>query len=307
MGRSLVCKLLSNDYELVLPVRGPSKVPTKFLENPRVKIVSTLDGQLDEALQDVSGVVHLAGLAHVRNTQVKNAFRIANVDLTTRLVNGVKRAGGISLFVNMSSLAALTDNMSDQIIDDATIPSPATEYGHSKLQAENCVASLAELGVTAISLRPPVIIGSDAGGNWASLQRLAASGLPLPFGYVQNRRSLVSIQTVTEAIHHLFCACPSAERSGSYCLADAETLSLRSIITELRAGMGMGARLVRVPVPVLNVLNYLPGLGRLTGGLFGDLVVDSSRFNSTFCFQGELSLREAIRLSGSNYRAQIDL
>lgn len=304
VGRHLVRRLLTSDFELVLPVRNTERCPIAFRTSPRVQLIPC-DGwgrSAKEALRGVSGVVHLAGLAHVRNPRAAALFEDANVRLTSSLVDEVKKAENVSLFVHMSSLAAITGNASDKTVDDYTPARPTTDYGLSKLRAEACVAELSNHGVAAISLRPPLIVGSGAKGNWALLLKLATTGVPLPFGSVHNRRSLVSVQTVAEAIDHLCSTKPSPATSGSYCLTDSEPLSLKNMLSELRAGVGMRPRLLPVPVPVLAALGHLSGARRVAASLLDDLYVDASRFDSVFGFQSSVYLRAEIRGSAAEYR-----
>ena len=304
VGRHLVPQLLASGFDLVLPIRNLERCPSSLRSNPRVQIIQApgWDQTLSESLRGVSGVVHLAGLAHIRNPRGSRLFYDTNVGLTSTLVDEVKKSRNVSFFIHMSSLAAVTANVNDKTVDDYTPAQPSTDYGRSKLNAEASVAELSHLGIAAISLRPPVIVGSDAKGNWALLLRLAATGIPLPFRSVHNRRSLVSVRTVTEAIKHLCCTNPSSATSGSYCLTDPDPLSLRSILSELRAGFGMAPRLLPVPTPILaNLGNALVGR-HVTASLLGDLHVDGSRFGSVFGFQSSIGLRTAIQESAAEYQ-----
>lgn len=305
IGRHLLPLLLDEGFDLVLPVRDVQRCPQLFRDHPGIQIIRAdqLERQepLDEALRRTSGIIHLAGLAHVADPKDAKAFENTNARMTAHLVQCAGRADGISLFVHMSSLAAVTDNVSTSTIDDMTVPRPATDYGISKLQAEAHAATLTSRGVCAISLRPPLVVGFDAKGNWASLQKLGASGVPLPFAGIRNRRSMVSVQTVTQAITHLCRSRPPAEKSGNYCVADPETLSLREILIELRAGLGMSPRLWPFPAFAFAALGHAMRRRRLVASLIDDLVVDPSRFYSTFEFRPSIPLREAIRRSGADY------
>ena len=105
------------------------------------------------------------------------------------------------------------------------------------------------------------IVGAEARGNWALLERLAASGLPLPFASIVNRRSFVGVETLCEAISALICQTPESRLSGNYCIADEETLSLPDVIGELRQGMGMSPRIFACPPAIFAALGQLTGRG----------------------------------------------
>lgn len=312
VGRHLVPHLRSKSRDVILAVRSLEGCPTGWKTGDRVRLVETGPIEtfpgFDDALAGVATVIHLAGLAHVTaagGRQDDAPFMAANATATARLVDAAARAG-VRTFINLSSLAAITGNASRAVVDDDTDVPPLTAYGRSKRSAEASVLALRDKGVFAVSLRPPLIVGPDARGNWGALQRLAATGLPLPFASVRNARSMVGVQTVVEAICHLCDQTPPVETGGNYALADPEALSLPEIVTELRAGMGRPARLVAFPPQLLYGAAALLGQRPRAAGLLGTLKVDSRRFRSTFAFAGTQGIRDAIRSSGKAYRADTE-
>lgn len=301
VGRHLVAHLLSRQRPLTLAVRAAGACPPAWREDARIRIVETgpleSAGNLAEALADASTVVHLAGLAHAPHLD-DDAFMAANARATERLA-AAAAASGVRAFVVLSSLAAVTENEADAVVDDATDAPADTAYGRSKRLAEGHALALTANGAFVACLRPPLIVGADAPGNWAALRRLAATGLPLPFSSVRNRRSLVGVGLLVRALAHLCEHQWPAEKSGCYCLAETEPLSLPAIVSELRAGMGMPPRLFPFPPAIIRTAALLAGRGRLAAGLLGDLEVDSSRFRRTFGFDEASDLRAVIRESGS--------
>lgn len=309
VGGHVVSHLLSAQRPLTLAVRAAASCPAWWHSHDHIRVVETgaieTSGALGDAMADVSTVVHLAGLAHVHGQPGRETdcpFLAANAVATERLVRAAAEMGRVEKFINISSLAAVTDNASDRIVDDEAAPTPTTPYGRSKLAAEAYVHTLAERGVLALSLRPPLIVGAEARGNWGALQRLAASGLPLPFGSVNNRRSLIGVETLATAIAHLCASNCASRESGAYCIADTGTVSLAEIVTELRAGMGRSARLFACPPQALSGVAKLARQQRRAAGLLGNLEVDSRRFVETFGFPALADVRASIRRSGHTYR-----
>lgn len=307
VGRHLVPVLLSQHHCITLAIRRPEARLSRWQNCERLRLVTTgsieTSRNLREAFEDVSTVVHLAALAHVHDAgRVDNdrSFVAANITATEKLVDAADREG-VRTFINLSSLAAVTGNASSTIVDDKSDFIPPTAYGRSKRAAENAVHGLHEKGILAVSLRPPLIVGADARGNWATLQRLAATGLPLPFGGVRNKRSMIGVQALAEAIAHL-CARPwLADQSGAYCLADPEPVSLPEVVRELRAGMGLAPRLFPFPGAILLGVATALNQRNRAAGLLGNLEVDSNRFRQAFTFTETQRLRAAIRESGTQY------
>lgn len=305
-GRHLVRHLLHAGRPLILAVRRADSCPRAWRGHPGIRIVETgaieTASGLGQALDGAAAVVHLAGLAHVAGAAAtQTSFDAANDAATERLARAAADAG-IATFIHLGSIAAVAPNAAPAIVDDDTGGEPVTPYGRSKLAAEHHVCALAQKGAFAVSLRPPLIVGPDARGNWGALQRLAATGLPLPFASVRNRRSLIGVDSLAGAIRHLLATPWPAALSGSYCVADEESLSLPRIVSELRSGMGMQPRLVSFPPAILYAAARLAGRERLAAGLLGDLVVDASRFRKTFGFEELRGLPAAIRNSGALYR-----
>lgn len=309
IGRATVAAFLERGIPINLAVRETSRLPWSA-DGDKLRIIATGDlaaedlaSRLDPAFANVRAIVHLAGLAHIATADQANAdslFFRANVASTRNLVDMALRQG-VSSFIHLSSLAAVTPNMSTDIIDDNTAILPTTGYGRSKLAAENEVQKLAGAGIFAISLRPPLVTGAGARGNWASLQKLARTGLPLPFGSLQSKRSFASIETLTEAIVALCGKAQDHALSGNYCLADMEALSVVDVVTALREGMAMPPRLFRCPTSLFSIIGAMTGRQRQLAGLIGPLEVNSTRFRATFGFRPTLPLVEAIRRSGAAF------
>jgi nucleoside-diphosphate-sugar epimerase len=307
VGRHLVPMLLSKHHSITLAIRRPEACLLRWQNCEQLRLVTTgsieTSQNLREALEGVSTIVHLAALAHVHDAgHVDNdgPFVAANITATERLVEAAGRED-VGAFINLSSLAAVTGNASSITVDDKSYFVPPTAYGRSKRAAENAVHGLRDKGVFAVSLRPPLIVGADARGNWATLQRLAATGLPLPFGGVRNKRSMIGVRALAEAIAHL-CARPwPAAKSGAYCLADPDPVTLPEVIRELRAGMGLAPRLFPFPGAILLGAATALNQRNRAAGLLGSLEVDSSRFRQAFAFTETQRLHAAIRESGAQY------
>lgn len=303
VGRHMVARLLAERSSLTLAVREITGCPPSWCHRPDIRLVETGDietcANLEDALSGVSAVVHLAGLAHIPGGD--SQFMAANALATEKLAHASAQAG-IRTFIHASSLSAITENTSTTDVDDQTDTVPSTPYGRSKRAAEAHVHGLSERGICSVSLRPPVIAGPDAKGNWGLLQRLTATGLPLPFGRVRNRRSLIGVDSVTRAIAHL-CSRPwPVEKSGAYCIADHGPLSLAEIVAELRFGMGLPARLVPFPPSALHALAGIAKQQHRAAALLGDLKVDSSRFTQAFEVPQMPDARHSVRESGRLYR-----
>ncbi len=224
--------------------------------------------------------MHIAGLPGLpRCDDAERRLEEANIVATDRLA-AAAAAAGARRFIHVSSIRALVGNSAGGVVTDASVPHPDGLYGRSKRAAEARVAELAGAGCLAVSLRPTLVIAPDASGNWRALQRLAATGLPLPFASVKARRSYIAVDTLAAAIAHLCSGDWTAELPGTYWLSDAERPSLVEVLTELRRGMGLPPRLVPFPMAAFRAIGRMTGRQREVASLVGPLEVDGSLLRS---------------------------
>lgn len=302
VGRAVTAQLSAAGYALTLAGRTADS-PFATANTHRYVGVGTLSGRTDwrKALEGCTVVVHLA--AQVPGPKVAEiSFRTVNDEATAALVQQAG-SGDIRRFVFMSSIFAVTGNASSAVVTDTTAPAPTSAYGRSKLAAEHHVAAFSGQGRLGVSLRPAMVYGASAAGNWHLLQKLAASGLPLPLGSVHNRRSMIGIETLADAVATVIARRNNAP-AGVFAISDSDPISLAEALHLLREGMSRPARLISVPPSLLSGLLRAVGKGGIVNSLLGDLVVDASRFRSTFGWEPKESIRDGIRRSGADFAAK---
>jgi UDP-glucose 4-epimerase len=221
-------------------------------------------------VEGASAVVHLAGAAHTAGLTDAH-YEQVNHRQTVALAQAA-RAAGVRRFVYVSSIRAQTGPQAPSVVTETTPPAPSDAYGRSKLAAE---AGLRASGVPFTILRPVLVYGPGVRGNLATLCRLAALPLPLPFGAFTNRRSLCALDGLVSAIMRVLDA--QAAENGTYVVADAAPIMLRDLLAALRRGLARRPCLVPLPPRVLHVLLRASGREALWHRLGGDLVVDASR------------------------------
>jgi UDP-glucose 4-epimerase len=226
-------------------------------------------------VRGVDAIVHAAGLSHARIDLPAATYTAINVDATRQLARAA-RAARVKRFVLMSSIRAQVGVAYPEIVTEATPASPTDAYGRSKLAAEAIMAKMLEGSSTHWTvLRPVLVYGPGVKGNMAALMRLAALPVPLPFGGLTARRSLVSIGNLISAIQYVLQT-QTAEDS-TFVVADQEALTMAEIIRALRRGAGRPEFLLPVPETSLAGLLRLVRKPDLADRLTGDLVIDAVR------------------------------
>lgn len=298
VGGLVVERLLRAGHALNLTGRRPVSAPTG---DTRCFQLGEIGAQTDwrNAIEGCDAVVHLA--AQVPSTDIhSDVYTEVNERGTERLVRQTLESDA-RLFIFVSSVFAAVGNSCLQPISEATCSQPVTPYGRSKLAAERHVELIEKSGRTGIVLRMPIVYGASARGNWRHLLRLAASGLPLPFGAINNRRTLIAGENAADAIARLFDLPIDLHKSGTYMLSDGASVSLTQVLSWLRAGMRLPPRLIRISPRVLRAGLNAVGKGQSAKSLLDNLEVDSRNFENVFNWAPVVSPRDAITRSGAEF------
>lgn len=301
IGRTILEKLVKEGYAVNVVTRRRFAVPSGDV---RVFHVQGISGDTDwrPALLGCSRVIHLAGQIP-ENNQTDQEFYDINDRGTARLVECVL-ASEVEQVILASSLAAVGGHQSDYMINENMVPHPSTAYGRSKLAAEKHLDVLTRTGRSGISLRLPSVYSGSAVGNWERIMSLAASRLPLPFGSIHNRRTLLSVINFESSLMSVIRHPVSCEQSGVYFVGDGTDVSLRDVLTWLRQGMGRAPLLVPIPATLISSLLALLGQRQLSASLLGNLEIDCTKFANTFNWKAPIQTSEAFMLAGAEFIKQ---
>lgn len=231
-------------------------------------------------LQGVFAVVHLAGRAHVMRERVRDVdatYKFANVDVTERVALAAV-AAGVERFIFASTVKVNGESTTPgRRLRTGDAPAPQDAYARSKLAAERILAHVASgTSMITVNLRLPLVYGPGARGNFGRLVDAVASRRVLPLGAIDNRRSLLGIDNLLDALDVTL-----AERiavSGTHFLADADSVSTPALVRAIAAALGVIPRLLPVPVPLLRVAGALCGRRAAIARLTESLEVDTTSF-----------------------------
>ena len=247
VGRALVGEALARR----LPVRGAVRTAGSRCGAESV-IVGEAHAAADwsGALQGCESVVHLANLAHA-SAGAEQIQRI-NVDGTLRLAEQAHECG-LRRLVFVSSIKALAEASGDRPLREDDAPAPCDAYGRAKLAAERALRrfSLAS-GLEVSILRPPLAYGAGVRANFLALLRAIARGLPLPVASIDNRRSLIYLGNLCDAI--LACVLAPQAAGRTYHVSDGAALSPPALVRAIAAALGRPARLLPCPPALLESL-----------------------------------------------------
>jgi UDP-glucose 4-epimerase len=192
---------------------------------------------------------------------------------------------------------------------ESVVPAPADAYGRTKLEAEQLIADrAATAGLHAPILRLPLVYGAGMKANMLRLFDTVDRDIPLPFGAVRNRRSLLYAGNMVAA---LLGTLESSAGSGTFFVSDDDDMSTPELVCAIAEALGRRARLLRVPVAILRAGgragDVLGRLGRfpLTSSaldrVVGSLAVDCSRLKRLTGYGPPFRARDGLRLTADWY------
>lgn len=263
--------------------------------------VGNIDGATDwqAALVGIDAVIHLAA-ANQNVIDGSNpgpaVFRTVNTEGTINLARQAA-ASGVKRFIFISTIKVNGErSVRGRPFTPHDLPHPTTEYAVSKLEAEQALIALSQAtGMEIVIIRPPLVYGRGVGGSFRALMQLVRSGIPLPMASIDNRRSMVYVENLTDlivtAVFH-----PAAP--GQILLAgDDEAVSTPELLRRLAAAMGRPARLVPCPCAVLHILGRATGKGELVSRLTDWLEVDMSDTRGLLDWNPPFDMRNALKRS----------
>lgn len=220
-------------------------------------------------------VVHLAARVHVMDETSSDPlanFRLNNVEVTLDIARAAKKVG-VKRFLFISSVKVNGEETFDRPFKANDTPSPQDPYGISKMEAERELLELHESGIfEVVIIRPPLIYGIGVKANFEKLFYFVNIGLPIPFGLVKNKRSLVSVLNLVDLI---ITTLTHPKAGGEiFMVSDDRDLSLSELIKLMAKVQSKPAHLLSVPVGLMKFGAKILGKKSYTDRLFGNLQVD---------------------------------
>ncbi|MBF7143763.1 MULTISPECIES: UDP-glucose 4-epimerase family protein [Pseudomonas] len=239
---------------------------------------STIDAQ-HPSLTGVHVVVHLASRVHIMNDTDPDplaAFRRVNVGHTLQLARSAA-AAGVKRFVFVSSVKVNGEGTTPgKVYRETDTPNPVDPYGISKWEAEEGLKAIAaETGLEVVIIRPVLVYGPGVRANFASMMNWLRKGVPLPFGTLHNRRSLVALDNLVSFIR--LCSVHPAAASETFLISDGHDVSTTELLYKLGQALHRPARLLPVPAWMLAGTANLLGKKSLSQRLCGSLQVSTDK------------------------------
>lgn len=239
-------------------------------------------------LPHVDAIIHLSGKAHdTKNQTEADVYFKVNRDLTMKVFAYFMGHQDIKKFIFFSSVKAVADKVSGDMLTEDAIPMPKGPYGESKAAAEKQLNDMWQAasptqtdGRQVYILRPCMMHGPGNKGNLNLLYKVVNAGFPWPLGAFENKRSFCSIQNVCFVVKQLL---EQPVESGIYNLADDEALSTNTLVEIIADCLGNKAKIWKFGRTLMTFLAkfgdrlHLPLTTERLGKLTENYIVDNSK------------------------------
>lgn len=291
LGRSLLNNL--SNRKIICYGRSRNEGPFDcFVEGDLENLNSYI-----ESLSSIEVVVHCAARVHVMDDDSSNPlkeFRTVNTTGTLNLAQQAAEAG-VKRFIFISSIKVNGEStVKGRKFTSDDEPSPEDPYAISKAEAEKGLLEIAkETGMEVVIIRPPLVYGAGVKGNFLSLLKLSKLPIPLPFGLINNKRSMVYLDNLVDLI--ITCIDHPKAANKVFLASDNDDLSLSILLKLIRQAMNRRSLLLPVPSFLFQLIGKLLGKSAVIDRLLGNLQVDSSDASRLLSWTPPYSVEEGVK------------
>ena len=257
----------------------------------------------EAALSGVDVVIHAAARVHVirdNSFDPLTEFRRVNVEGTLNLARQAATER-VHRFIFISSIG-VNGAQSSKPFSETDIPNPTEPYAISKLEAENSLLEMTRRSsMELVIIRPPLVYGPGAPGNFARLYRAVERGIPLPLGAINNRRSFIGLDNLVDLI--VTCVDHPAAANQIFLAGENADLSTTEFLQKLGIALGKPARLFPVPAQLLILIATLIGKKAEVERLSGSLQVDISKARALLGWEPPISVDEGFRRAADAFKS----
>jgi nucleoside-diphosphate-sugar epimerase len=304
VGKRTVELALARGFECIAQVR----IANRASVIPTVALMIGADTDWKEALNGVDVVIHCAARVHQMNEEspvnADQAYQEVNVNGTLNLARQAVSAG-VKRFIFLSSIKVNGEfSLPNRPFTPEISSVPQDLYGRSKYEAELGLQAIAkETELEVVIIRPPLVYGPRVRANFASMMKWVHRGIPLPFGAVDNQRSLVYLDNLVDLM--LTCCTHPQAKDQILFVSDDCDLSTTELLRSVAQAMQVPNRLIPIPSAWISTALRMVGKQALGQRLFGSLQVDISQTKERLDWQPPVSFGDAIKATVAAYQTEL--
>ena len=269
IGKKLIKGLLDRGFRVISLQRGKSNstdFETRYFD---LSSTNTINKTL---LSNIDVLIHTASLVHNKKT-TSDSYRMLNYEATKQLFDMSKEMS-LKKFIYLSTVDVYGVSSHHSAIDINSSTQPKTNYAKSKLQSERYLLSEINNKVKTSVIRLPFVYYENIPGNYCLLDKISKMKESLPFGFANNKRSMISVDVLIKVLAD---ACDNLDLyHGLNLLAEKTPFSTKKLVIQLRSHYGMSPNLLPIPKIFMKIALIMLGKKRIYNQLYEDLTFISS-------------------------------
>tara|TARA_B100000900_G_scaffold414115_2_gene439884 strand:- start:285 stop:1130 length:846 start_codon:yes stop_codon:yes gene_type:complete len=239
----------------------------------------------DLDLNGVKTVIHCAAIVHQNRKRKFEEYKKINTDYPIILAKKAKK-NRVKQFIFLSTLAVYDARLYE--VNETSKCNPKTHYGISKYAAEKGLLKLNSECFNVCIIRLPMVYGKGAPGNMQKLIKLVQYCKILPFGGIDNKRSLLYIDNLCYALRKII----KKSMHGVFLISDDHPLSTSKIMALIASGLEKKIFLFKTPLLVKIIKIFLPIYYRK---IFLDLEIKNQKTKLSLGLSSMISTSEGIK------------
>lgn len=301
VGQALLDDLITTHHNVVAAVRSsPEKIKAD-----RVVLIDDIGPGTDWSghLQGIDVIIHLAARVHMMSDNASDPLfenRKINLDGTVQLARAACNAG-VSRFIFTSTIKVNGEATPPQTpFDEHSPPNPNNPYGQSKWEAEQALIDICSSSkMEYCILRPPIVYGPKIKGNFQSLLGLCQKNPPLPLASIKNKRSLIYVKNLTNAI--IACLENPQAANQLFLVSDEDDLSVPELITKICLAFGQKPKLFPFPAILLKFLGIITRKSNSIQRLLDSLCLNSQKIQTQLKWHPPFTVEEGLQATAKAY------
>lgn len=256
-------------------------------------IVDSIDSNTNwnGSCDNISVVIHLAGLAHSNLFTVED-YQSVNVDGSLHLAREAAKAG-VKRFIFVSSIGVNGTSSMNTPYSIYSELRPHNAYTQSKYETEIGLKKIAdETGMELVIVRPTLVYGPNAPGNFGLLTALINKTPFLPFALINNKRDFISVQNLSDLL--ITCAKHKSAGGHTFLASESRTVTIKEFTNAIAKGLGKNVIQLPVPAILLRLTGKLLAKSSMIEQLIGNLEVDSSNLQEILDWTPPYSMEESM-------------
>lgn len=293
VGQKLILVLIAQGHSVTAITRDTNQ---NFYGCKTIHFDLSSTTDFGDSLRGINVVIHLAGRAHVLNEMSHEPYQTyadINIGATKNLALQASRSS-VKRFIFLSSIKVNGEETTNLAFNEDNTPNPQDDYGKTKLEAERELMQIVSGSrMEAVIIRPPLIYGKGVKANFKNLIKLCQLKLPLPFGAIHNKRSMIYIENLIDFV--MVCSMHPRAANETFLVSDDEDVSTTRLIQTIRISLAKPSLLVPVPQSWLVFSLKMFGKESLATRLCGNLQVDISKAKQLLNWKPPFTFEQGIQ------------